>query len=168
MSGNVLDVLGHRHPRMLAFFIYGNLWRRKIRIGKGANGYRDLIGFAHRDVVHRGAAGGTEMKVCTRSFIPHAQIFRGCTVDDHVAARKACLSRKHAPGAPLTCQTVAMEIRSGSPRTSAVSRPQEHEARRELIGFRSLLGTSLRSGGRHRSIGANDPLESEAPMKARQ
>lgn len=61
-----------------------------------------------------------------------------------------------------------MEIRSGSPRTSAESRPQEHEARRELIGYRRLLGTSLRSEGWHRSIGANDLLESEEPMKTPQ
>jgi hypothetical protein len=113
-SGYVLDVIGHAHPPVHAFFVNRDGGRGKRRIRKRANGYRDGLVVA-TGPVNDCATLRTKPKRGPRALVSNPNVFRAGADDGDRRTREARLRPEDTPGTPLTRQAVANAYANGLP-----------------------------------------------------
>jgi len=160
VSGYVLDVIGHAHPPMHAFFVNRDGGRGKRRIRKRANGYRDGLVVAN-DPVNDCATLRTKPKRGLRTLVSDPNVFRAGADDGDRPAREARLRPKDTPRTPLTRQAVANADANRVPgnlrlQLAAAARG-DARTRRRLCGFMLATPDPGMGGARNATVHAACP-----------
>src|SRR6516165_9001175 len=100
---------------MAALLPHRDRRRRESRVGKGADGYRDVSGKAFVLPVNGRTACRTEMKGQHVAALGYSNPRRSFTCDGDLFAGKARLVAEHGAGAPLALEAVAHGDAHGLP-----------------------------------------------------
>lgn len=123
-SIKVLNTIWQTHPGMLAFLIDGYARLRKVGVGEGSDRDGDETRDGIHPVEHGGAALRAEMEARAGAFIAGARVLAARAGNGHRVGGKPGLRAKTLPVRFWHARQWQTEIRTGSPRTWAVSFPQ--------------------------------------------